>query len=88
MARDDEWKRQAACHGLAHLFFSPDGERGEVRARREQAAKAVCATCPVRRICLKTAVENKESGLWGGATDEERGYIRRRHRRQQARQAS
>lgn len=33
---------------------------------------SVCATCPVRRVCLAYGLLNGESGLWGGITDEER----------------
>lgn len=43
------------------------------------AAKAICAQCRVRGICLETALRNKERyGIWGGLTPRERARVRRR----------
>jgi WhiB family redox-sensing transcriptional regulator len=43
-----EWQYKGACRELpAEMFFHPDGERGPRRRNRENAAKAVCATCAV-----------------------------------------
>jgi WhiB family transcriptional regulator, redox-sensing transcriptional regulator len=40
---------------------------------RERHAKAVCAVCSVRAICLKYALENREPhGVWGGLNESER----------------
>ena len=42
------WQGQAACRSVGStLFYPPDGERGSRKRRRERAAKAICATCPV-----------------------------------------
>ena len=42
-----EWQYKGACRDLdPEMFFHPDGERGPRRRNRENAAKAVCATCP------------------------------------------
>jgi hypothetical protein len=36
------------------------------------AAKALCAECPVRKQCLQLALDNKEThGVWGGADEKE-----------------
>ncbi|MFC8886654.1 WhiB family transcriptional regulator, partial [Streptomyces cinereoruber] len=41
------WQMSAACRGVGtEVFFHPEGERGPERTAREEAAKAVCATCP------------------------------------------
>jgi len=48
---DDSWAWQlrARCRGAdPGLFFHPDGERGRQRRRRQEAAKTICADCPVR----------------------------------------
>lgn len=38
------------------------------------AAKAVCARCPARDVCLALALESEEPwGVWGGLTEAERG---------------
>ena len=42
-----EWQFEGACQDLpSEMFFHPEGERGPRRRNRENAAKAVCATCP------------------------------------------
>ncbi|GAA2025302.1 hypothetical protein GCM10009839_24170 [Catenulispora yoronensis] len=69
-----QWQAAAACRGLpSAAFFSPTGERGEARERREQAAKRICAGCPVREECAAFAVAlGERHGTWGGLTDKER----------------
>jgi len=69
-----EWQLHGACRGQdTELFFHPEGERGPRRANREAAAKAVCASCPVRRECLDHALESGEPyGVWGGLSEGER----------------
>jgi WhiB family redox-sensing transcriptional regulator len=78
-----QWQEQAACQGYgSDLFFEPDNELRVVRARREQAAKKVCAECPVRSECLNFAESGPEVfGVWGGTTQRERAIRRRRRRR-------
>lgn len=74
------WRSRARCQDLdSALFFSPDGERGPTRRRRERAAKAVCARCPVQAQCAAFAVANHEPyGVWGGLTETEREALWRR----------
>jgi WhiB family redox-sensing transcriptional regulator len=58
-----------ACaeEGSPDLFFE-DGNT--------QAAKEVCASCPLATACLDYAFDNEEFGVWGGTTPEERQAIR------------
>lgn len=72
-----EWQYEAACQGLeAARFFSPDAERGSRRRDREDAAKAICATCPVLAQCREHALSAREPyGVWGGMTEHERTAI-------------
>lgn len=72
-----DWQRAAACRHISDtVFFSPDGERGARRERRESEAKQVCAHCPVQQQCLQHALNVEEPyGVWGGLTPLER----RRH---------
>lgn len=70
---DLRWQDHAACtdHPDRSIFFP---ERGETTA----AAKAVCATCPVKAECLDYAVRNHENyGIWGGTSERERRQLRR-----------
>ncbi|MFF4321643.1 WhiB family transcriptional regulator [Streptomyces sp. NPDC001568] len=69
-----DWQSRAACRELGSApFFHPAGERGEEREERDEAAKRICGTCPVRAACLEHALQTREPfGVWGGLTEEER----------------
>jgi WhiB family redox-sensing transcriptional regulator len=58
------------------LFFPLDKQTGEIKK-----AKAVCAGCPVKKDCLRFALNNGEQGVWGGTTESERVEMRRTGRR-------
>lgn len=50
-----------------------------------QAAKKVCANCPVKEPCLEYALYNKiEHGYIGGTSERERERIARRRRQERA----
>lgn len=72
-----EWQLHGACRGLdTEIFFHPDGERGPARSGREEAAKAVCASCPVRAECAAHALRAREPyGIWGGLSEADREEI-------------
>ena len=78
-----DWQLHGACRGEStSLFFHPDGERGPARARRQAAAKAVCASCPIQRGCLQWALDTgQEAGVWGGTSEDERRALKRRQAR-------
>jgi WhiB family transcriptional regulator, redox-sensing transcriptional regulator len=69
-----DWQLLGSCRGQdSARFFHPDGERGASRGRRENAAKAVCQSCPVRAECAAHALTTREPyGVWGGFTEAER----------------
>jgi len=59
---------KAACKDMpTDMFFPPSG-----MTKQAARAKAVCGTCEVRVQCLQWALTNKEFGIWGGTTYEER----------------
>ena len=66
------WQRHARCAGKTDLFFAEDGESPSSRVQREAIAIRVCEDCPVRAICRDIGRENREIGVWGGETDEQR----------------
>jgi len=75
--RRDPWRERAACLGLPlELFFGPGPqERGNARARREQAALEVCALCPVRERCLAQELSlpaSAQFGIFGGMSAAQR----------------
>jgi WhiB family redox-sensing transcriptional regulator len=84
---DPEVLRGAACGEQDLELFFPDP--GDLDT--EQAAKQVCASCPVREACLEMALATGDQhAILGGTTPEERGRLRRQrqvtHARQQAAQ--
>ncbi len=42
-----------------------------------QEALSLCASCPIRRWCIDTATANREWGIWGGTTSQERAERRK-----------
>ncbi|GFE17920.1 transcriptional regulator WhiB [Streptomyces glebosus] len=77
---DHTWHDRAACRSTTHhqvdpdLFFPEPDEMDLIRA-----AKALCAQCPVRGICLDAALENGDrDGIRGGMTEEERDPLHRK----------
>ena len=72
----------AACKGAdLGLFFGPAAEFVTARQKREAAAKAICARCPVRLDCLDYALEHDERfGIWGGLNEDERRALLRQRR--------
>lgn len=64
---DQEWREDAACRSAdPELFFSSS-------SRDIEAARAYCASCPVREPCLGDAMDREESnGVWGGMSEDER----------------
>ena len=72
---EDAWQVKAACRGpQAAVFFPPTSfERKDEKLDRERRAKAICATCAVKRPCLDYAVKIREPhGIWGGLSEGER----------------
>ena len=60
---DQPWMKDGACKGADPELFFPEGEQ----AVRTRAWLPVCASCPVRALCLAGAIERKEKlGVWGG----------------------
>jgi WhiB family redox-sensing transcriptional regulator len=71
------WKAAGNCSGVdPALFYSEDrGAKGRTDAA---AARAICKGCTVRLECLAFALTNgEEFGIWGGATERERRFMRR-----------
>lgn len=82
------WQNAASCRdenaAYAEWFSEPDGvrESDAERELRERAAKSLCRSCPVRRDCLLSALEEgEEHTIRGGLTVEERRTLRRKANR-------
>lgn len=73
---DEGWREDAACRQTDPELFFPSGHSG-IALDHIEAAKAVCGACPVRRPCLRFAIEtNQEAGIWGGLDEDERRRLR------------
>jgi WhiB family redox-sensing transcriptional regulator len=77
-----DWTR-AACLNTAprdgtleaHRWF-PERTPGATNAAH--AEKACCSTCTIRDVCLQASVaRNEPAGIWGGAGELERRFLRR-----------
>jgi WhiB family redox-sensing transcriptional regulator len=68
------WQVRGACRTVGPaLFYSPEGERGSRKRRRESSAKAICATCEVAEVCAAYALAWREPyGTWGGLSEADR----------------
>ena len=59
------WAKDSACQNTDVDFYS-------TKTEEKRKAKAICAECPVRQMCIQTALDNKERfGIWGGADEVE-----------------
>lgn len=72
------WRLRGRCMGapaFGRWWFAPEGSRANARARR------LCASCPVRQLCLASALlHGEEFGIWGGLGPRERLPLARRLR--------
>jgi WhiB family redox-sensing transcriptional regulator len=73
----DDWRDSAACRDTDPELFFPIGTTG-MALDQIDAAKAVCQACAAQEPCLEFALAtNQESGVWGGASEEERRKLRK-----------
>ncbi len=72
----EQWREFARCLGADPDLFYP------VSDDAAEAAKAICAVCPVRELCLEYALTAREKeGVWGGLTEKERRRVIRQRRK-------
>lgn len=70
---DQSWRRNARCKGLSVDLFFPKKEDIKTNHVLIANARLVCAGCPVRRECLRFAIDNAIThGLYGGVMPRER----------------
>jgi WhiB family redox-sensing transcriptional regulator len=66
------WQRKAACGGKGTDRWFPTTREAD------EAARAVCEPCSVRRECFAYAMANRELvGIWAGTDATERRRLRR-----------
>lgn len=93
-----DWRDEGECNHYPYEVFFPnimddtgvewidDGTIWEAfgdTSHFYDEARPICESCPVRELCLASALANKERyGMWGGLTPIERRRIERKDRRQ------
>ena len=76
-----DWSR-AACLGTDPAMWFPDstwgtvGQGGDERRLLLRRCREICADCPIRDECLRSALRNSESGVWAGTTPKQRRALR------------
>lgn len=83
MIDNTDWFDEAPCKGQTQLFFAQAKEGIRERRARERKAIFLCLSCPHMIKCRDYARKNREYGIWGGETEEQRlskGYTPYRFR--------
>ena len=66
------WQSLARCLEVDPEIFFPE------RGGSSRAARAVCNQCPVRTLCLRYALTNREQfGIRGGTSERERRKLKK-----------
>lgn len=73
-ASEIQWWHLALCQGMNDPVPGAEPHQHddyffEVYEDDPEVAKVmddICKSCPVRLMCLRDGIENKETGLWGG----------------------
>jgi WhiB family redox-sensing transcriptional regulator len=63
------------------LFWPDDEDEDDQAAEKTEAAKAICAACPIEASCLAWALRTRAVGVLGGTTADERRRMLRSARR-------
>ena len=67
---DTEWMAKGLCTNVPPARFFPSDGAGV------EAARKICADCPVKAPCLEHALEQRiDHGVWGGCSERERRRI-------------
>jgi len=72
---ETEWMQRGLCREIPPAVFFPSDGVGVEAARR------ICANCPVKEPCLEYALSFRiDHGVWGGSSERERRRILKRRR--------
>lgn len=66
--------KDAACTNKQDIFFD------ETKRTTVSQAVKICGSCPVKDLCLQHAIDNRELGIWGGMTTNQRAKMMRKKR--------
>ncbi len=75
--RPEPWMADGACRQPEHADVNWFPGKGETIVRQ----RIICATCPVKSMCLEYALEHGERyGVWGGESERSRRRMRAKKR--------
>jgi len=71
------WRKRSACKGQSSRAADPwYPEDDDYSQESTWIARTICASCPVREMCLEYAIETgQQHGIWGGLDPEERRKV-------------
>ena len=75
MSGEVDWT-QARCRGINTEVFYLEETQSWERKMNLQTIRKICFSCPIRKACLDTAMENNEHGTWGGISEWERAEMK------------
>ena len=70
------WMKHASCHGTPTNTFYPPKLGIYDRDYDTRRALATCEQCEVVDQCRQYAIDNDESGIWGGTTEGQRRHMK------------
>ena len=78
--QEEIWMDDALCKSSDTNVFFPVGMSTKAVKKIKKAIQ-VCNDCPVINDCLDYALRsNQDIGIWGGTTEEDRKYLRKKHK--------
>jgi WhiB family redox-sensing transcriptional regulator len=76
--REPRFYEDPACASVGGDFWFPEKETGGSNSTEMVMAKSICRRCPHQTECAEWGIQNEMHGIWGGITEGERRFIRRR----------
>lgn len=77
------WQSKAKCRGEDTSVFFDDEDSESSHQHSPNKYRSICATCPVRFVCLETAIIYNLDGVWGGLKAQERRKLYSKEYREQ-----
>jgi len=71
----DDMPETPVCQSFPEAYF-PTHE-SPIHGEEAMWAKAMCAECPVKKLCAEFAIKWDQTGIWGGTSHRERTQIRK-----------
>lgn len=68
------------CASVGGDFWFPEKEVGSSNSTEMLMAKSICRQCIHQSECAEWGIQNETFGIWGGITEGERRFIRRKRK--------